>query len=219
MPIPNKDMDYPIRQSKGIVFLKNIIKSPNIIVGDYTYYSSLDSGQEFERHNVLYHDRKIGDKLIIGNFCAIAPETRFVMNGSNHRLLAISTYPFDIFGGQWSSVTPSIDQLPYKGDTIIGNDVWIGYKAVILPGVKIGSGAVIAADAVVTKDVPAYSIVGGNPAKIIRKRFSDAEITTLLKLRWWDWDIHKITEALPLITKGDVKALVEFAEANRLLEE
>ena len=218
MPIPNKDLDFPIRHSKEVVFLKNIIKSPNIIVGDYTYYSSLGDPAEFEKCNVLYHYKDLGDRLIIGKFSSISAESRFIMNGANRRLLGISTYPFNRFGGDWSEGAPSEEQLSFKGDTIIGNDVWVGYKAVILPGIKVGSGAIIAADAVVTKDVPAYSIVGGNPAKVIRKRFSDGDIEILLRITWLNLDVKYITEALPLITKGDVKALLSFAEERVLVQ-
>lgn len=211
MKIPNSEQLYPLKNYKGLVFLKNVVKSPNIIVGDYSYYDD-NSGDvvNFEK-NVLYHFDFIGDKLIIGKFCAIGSDVEFIMNGANHRMDGISTFPFNIFGGDWTKVTPMIEQLPLKGDTIIGNDVWIGYKSTILPGIRIGNGAIVAAHSVVTRNVEPYTIVGGNSAKVIRERFSNEEIKILEELAWWDWNIEKITEALHIIVSGDIKKLTEFA--------
>lgn len=213
MQIPDNKQIYPLENYKGLVFLKNVVKSPNIIVGDYSYYDdNRGDAIDFEK-NVLYHFDFIGDKLIIGKFCALGSGVEFIMNGANHRMDGISSFPFNIFGGEWQKVTPTIEQLPYKGDTIVGNDVWIGYKSTIMPGVKIGNGAIVAAHSVVTKDVQPYTIVGGNPAKAIRKRFSDEEIMALEELAWWDWDVEQITEALYLIVNSDVNKLREFAES------
>lgn len=209
MNIPNSDQIYPLGDYTKMVLINNIVKSPNIVVGDYSYYDDKEDGLNFEK-NVLYHYDFIGDKLIIGKFCAIASDVEFVMNGANHRMNGISTYPFNILGGDWVDVTPAKEDLPYKGDTIIGNDVWIGYKASIMPGVRIGDGAIIAAYSVITKDVPPYTIVGGNPAKMISKRFSEDDIERLLALSWWHWDIEKITRALPFIVGGDIDKLVSF---------
>jgi virginiamycin A acetyltransferase len=200
---------YPMEHHKKLVFLKNIITRPNIQVGDFTYYDDLVDPLLFEQ-NVLYHFDFIGDKLIIGKFCAIASGAKFIMNGANHEMTPISTYPFAIFGNGWEKINDGANldtKYPNKGDTIIGNDVWIGYNATIMPGVKIGNGAVIASQAVVTNDVPDYAIVGGNPARVIRKRFDDNAIERLLKIAWWHWDIEKITVNLLLINAADIDAL------------
>ncbi|WP_250160558.1 Vat family streptogramin A O-acetyltransferase [Pectobacterium colocasium] len=189
-----------------VCFIKNIATNPNIEIGDYTYYDDPDGAENFEQ-NVLYHYPFLGDKLIIGKFCAIARGAKFIMNGANHRLSGLSTYPFQIFGNGWEKVTPKPEELPYKGDTFIGNDVWIGYDALIMPGIRIGNGAIIASRAVVTADVPAYTIVGGNPAKILKSRFTPDVINTLEALCWWDWPIEKITRHLDIIAAGDIAAL------------
>jgi virginiamycin A acetyltransferase len=149
----------------------------------------------------------IGDKLVIGRFCALARGVKFIMNGANHKLSGISTYPFQIFGNGWETVMPAQGDLPYKGDTVIGNDVWIGYEALIMPGVKIGNGAIVAARSVVTADVPAYTIVGGNPARPIKTRFAPDVVARLEALAWWDWPVEDITRNLTLIVSGDVDAL------------
>lgn len=193
---PNKI--FPIEQIKRLCFLKNIINSPNIIVGDFTYYDDPDNVENFIK-NVLYHFDFIGDKLIIGKFCQIATGVRFIMNGGNHAINGFSTFPFKAFGNEWSDV-PLDSQS--KGDTIIGNDVWIGNSVTIMPGVKIGDGAIIATNTVVTKNVEPYTIVGGNPAVVIRKRFDEETINALLKIKWWDWDIEKITRNAKNIASG-----------------
>lgn len=187
-------------------YLKNFITSPNIEVGDYTYYDDPDGPEHFEK-NVLYHFDFIGDKLIIGKFCAIAKDVTFIMNGANHQSAGFSTYPFFIFGNGWEKSAPQPGDLPFKGDTEIGNDVWIGYNATIMPGVKIGSGAIIACKSVVTSDVPAYAVVGGNPAKIIKQRFDDKTISALLSIAWWDWSSDKITTHLDAITHNNLDVL------------
>ncbi|SCD19620.1 Xenobiotic acyltransferase (XAT) [Proteiniphilum saccharofermentans] len=214
MQIPDSNQIYPLKDYNRLVFLKNIIKSPNIIVGDYSYYDDHEDGLNFEQ-NVLYHFDFLGDKLIIGKFCAIGSNVQFIMNGANHKMDGISTFPFNIFGRNWSVITPTPEQLPFKGNTVIENDVWIGYKATIMPGVNIGNGAIIAAHSVVTKDVEPYSIVGGNPAKLIRKRFTDEQIKKLLDIAWWNWNIEKITSALPLIVNGDIRKLEEFYKSSK----
>ncbi len=187
-------------------YLKNFITSPNIEVGDYTYYDDPDGPEHFEK-NVLYHFDFIGDKLIIGKFCAIAKDVTFIMNGANHKSTGFSTYPFFIFGNGWEKSAPQPGDLPFKGNTEIGNDVWIGYNATIMPGVKIGSGAIIASKSVVTNDVPAYAVVGGNPAKIIKQRFDDKTIDALLSIAWWDWSNDKITAHLDAITQNNLDLL------------
>ncbi len=202
----NPNEKHPMKGFPQICFIKNTVSNPNIIIGDYTYYDDLEDSENFER-NVLYHFPFIGDKLIIGKFCALATGVKFIMNGANHKILGFSTYPFQIFGNGWEKVTPQPGELPNKGDTVIGNDVWIGYEAVIMPGVKIGDGAIIASKSVVTKDVLPYSVVGGNPAKEIKKRFADDVIEKLLEIAWWNWDIEKITRNLDKIVGGDIEAL------------
>ena len=187
-------------------YLKNFITSPNIEVGDYTYYDDPDGPEHFEK-NVLYHFDFIGDKLIIGKFCAIAKDVTFIMNGANHKSTGFSTYPFFIFGNGWEKSAPQPGDLPFKGNTEIGNDVWIGYNATIMPGVKIGSGAIIASKSVVTNDVPAYAVVGGNPAKIIKQRFDDKTIDALLSIAWWDWSKDKITAHLDAIIQNNLDLL------------
>jgi len=192
---------FPIKNAKRLCFLKNIIQNKNIIIGDYTYYDDPDNVENF-LNNVLYHFDFVGDKLIIGKFCQIATGVRFIMNGGNHAIDGYSTFPFAAFGNEWSEV-PLISES--KGDTIIGNDVWIGNSVTIMPGIQVGDGAIIATNSVVTKDVSAYSVVGGNPAKVIRKRFDETTIESLLEIKWWDWDIDKITKYACDIATGNLR--------------
>ena len=196
---------HPLANHERLSFLKNIITRPTIEVGDYTYYDDFDDVRNFER-NVRYHFDFIGDRLIIGRFCMIASDVTFIMNGGNHLLEAISAYPFEIFGQGWESAMEGLEY-PHKGDTIVGNDVWIGYRVTIMPGVRIGDGAIIASCAVVTRDVEPYSIVAGNPAREVRKRFAPADINRLLKLRWWDRDAAWITRHTRLLHGKDIDAL------------
>lgn len=205
MPIPDPNIAFPLPHYERLCFLKNIIQNPNIIVGDYTYYDDFEDVHNFEK-NVKYHFDFVGDQLIIGKFCMIASDVTFIMNGANHLSDAITSYPFAIFGGDWAHAMNG-KSYPSKGNTIIGNDVWIGHKATIMPGVKVGDGAIIATNATVTKDVAPYSIVGGNPAKEIKKRFTQHEIDQFLALKWWDWDIEKITDNVQLLTGKDLAPL------------
>jgi virginiamycin A acetyltransferase len=202
----NPNMRFPIPNIERVCFLKNIITNPNIIVGDYTYYDDPNGVENFNK-NVLYHFDFIGDKLIIGKFCQIATDVLFIMNGGNHSLNGLSTFPFKIFGNEWASVPLESES---KGDTVIGNDVWIGYNAVIMPGVKIADGAIIGAKSVVTSDVPPYAIVAGNPARLIRKRFDDDVIEFLLRLKWWDWPLEKITKHAIDIASGNMTNLTDL---------
>ncbi len=203
---PSPHEKHPMAGFPQVCFIRNTVKSPNIIVGDYTYYDDPDNSEDFERQ-VLYHYSFLGDKLIIGKFCAIARGATFIMNGAFHRMSSITTYPFQIFGNGWEKVMPAAQDLPFKGDTVIGNDVWIGTKAVVMPGVQIGDGAIIGAHAVVTKDVPSYAVVGGNPARVLRMRFDEETATALLAMAWWDWSVEKITEHLDVLVRGDIDAL------------
>ena len=190
-----------------ICFIQNTVSNPNILIGDYTYYDDPEDSENFER-NVLYHFPFIGDRLIIGKFCALARGVKFIMNGANHKMEGFSTYPFQIFGNGWEKVAPQSGELPYKGDTVIGNDVWIGYEAVLMPGVQVGDGAIIAAKSTVVGDVAPYTIVGGNPAKPIRQRFENDVVQALLEVAWWNWDIEKITQNLEKIVAADIEALI-----------
>lgn len=203
---PDPGNPFPMPGFPQVCFIANTIKNPNIIVGQYTYYDDPDDSAGFER-NVLYHFPFIGDKLVIGKYCAIARGAKFIMNGANHAMSGLSTYPFYIFGNGWESAAPGAGDLPWKGDTTIGNDVWIGYESLVMPGVTIGDGAIVAARSVVTGDVPPYSIVGGNPAEVIRRRFPDDVIARLLQVAWWSWPADKVTRHLQAITGGDVAAL------------
>ena len=203
---PNKTDVIPNKNISSICYIKNVIKNPNIIVGDYTYYSDIDGAENFERH-VTHHYDFIGDKLIIGKFCQIASGIEFIMNGANHYMNGISTYPFYIFGRGWEKVTPKNNSLPIKGDTIVGNDVWIGQNVTILPGVNISDGAIIGANSVVAKDIPAYCIAVGNPCTVKKKRFSDEDIQYLQSIKWWDWDIQKIFENLEILSGGNIEEI------------
>lgn len=208
--IPNPNEVFP-NEYKTSCFIKNVIKAPNIIIGDYTYYDDNKDPTGFEKNNVLFNYPEFGDKLIIGKFCSIASQTKFIMGSANHRISSVTTYPFNVFGGAWQENTPDhLSQLPFKGDIIIGNDVWIGRECIIMPGVKIGDGAIIGAYSVVTKDVPPYSVVGGNPARIIKKRFNDELIDILLKIKWWDFDDEKLVEFLPLLCDSDLEKVQQL---------
>ncbi len=205
MAAPDKDIRFPLPHYDRLCFLKNIVKSPNIIVGDYTYYDDFEDVYNFEK-NVKYHFDFIGDKLLIGKFCQIASGVTFIMNGANHLQDSVSTFPFAIFGEDWKDAMEG-KKYPTKGDTKIGNDVWVGFDATIMPGITIGDGAIIGSKSVVTKDVEPYSIVGGNPAKLIRKRFSEERIAELLDMKWWDWPVGKISENVKVLTGRDTKSI------------
>lgn len=203
---------YPRTGDKQTVYLNAVVKDPSIEVGDYTIYNDFVSDPLlFERNNVLYHYPINHERLIIGKFCSIACGTKFLFNCANHTLQSLSTYTFPLFYEDWDLEKADVAKAwDNKGDIVIGNDVWIGYEAVIMAGVHIGNGAIIAARAVVTKDVPPYTIVGGVPARPIRKRFGEAVIQKLEALRWWDWPVEKIRRYLPLLTGGEVDGLPEM---------
>ncbi len=209
---PDPANPHPLPGFPQVCFLRNIVKNPNIVIGDYTYYDDPEDVGNFER-NVLYHFPFIGDKLVIGRFCAIARGVKFIMNGANHQMNAFSTYPFYIFGGGWEKSMPAPGELPFKGDTVIGNDVWIGYDSLLMPGVNVGNGAIIAARSVVVADVPAYTVVGGNPARTIRQRFPDDVVAALESIAWWDWPVEHISQHLPAIMAADIQTLRAAADA------
>ncbi len=204
---PDKNVKFPLENYDRLCFLKNVVKNPNIKVGDFTYYDDFENVENFEK-NVKYLFDFVGDKLIIGKFCMIASDVKFIMNGANHMTDSLSTYPFAIFGNGWENAMEG-KAYPKKGNITIGNDVWIGYNATIMAGVTIGDGAIIATNSTVIKDVEPYSVVGGNPAKEIKKRFSKEVITKLLKLQWWNWDIQKITKNIQNLTDNEIENLVE----------
>ena len=201
---PNPNKIFPNRKIKTITNVKPAIKNKNIIVGDFTYFANTD----FEKH-VTHHYDFIGDKLIIGKFCQIAAGVNFVMNGANHQMNAVTTFPFYIFE-DWKQKVPPLNKMPLKGDTIIGNDVWIGQNVTILPGVHIGDGAIIGLNSVVGSDVAPYTIVAGNPAKVIRKRFDNQLIKLLLKLKWWDKSIKEINDLIPILTDNNLVEVKKF---------
>jgi virginiamycin A acetyltransferase len=203
---PDPRTTHPMTGFPRVCFVKNTVSNPNLEIGDFTYYDDPDDSEDFER-NVLYHYPFIGDKLIIGKFCAIAQGVKFIMNGANHKTSGFSSFPFSIFGNGWERVVPEPGELPYKGDTIIGNDVWLGYESVIMPGTRIGHGAIIASKSVVTGRVPPYCIYAGNPAQQLMQRFSTDTIAALLEIAWWDWDIAKITRNLEIVVGADLEAL------------
>jgi virginiamycin A acetyltransferase len=196
---PDPNTIFPVPNIKTVTYIKPTIKNPNIIVGDFTYFADVD----FEKH-VTHHYDFIGDKLIIGKFCQIGAGVEFVMNGANHQMNTVSTFPFYIMEG-FKQEPPAKTDLPLKGDTMVGNDVWIGQNVTILPGVHIGDGAIIGADSVVGSNVEPYTIVVGNPAKPIRKRFDDELIELLLKFQWWNRPIEEINKLIPLLTSSDLK--------------
>lgn len=206
---PDPNAIYPNEAIKSICYIKNVVTRPNIIVGDYTYYDDLNGAEKFEEH-VTHHYEFIEDKLIIGKFCAIAKGIEFVMNGANHRMHSVTTYPFNIMGNGWEKSNPALADLPLKGDTVIGNDVWIGQNVTVMPGVHIGDGAIIAANSVVVKDVPPYHIAGGNPSRVIKKRFDDELIDHLLAIQWWDWPARKIFDHLETLCSGDLTKIKEI---------
>ena len=208
MANPNKV--YPWSDDCQTVYLQSVVTDPGIEVGPYTmYHDFVHDPRDFQRNNVLYHYPINGDRLRIGKFCSIACGAKFLFTSANHTLASLSTYPFPLFWEEWdlpwSELTQAWDK---RGDIVIGNDVWIGYEAVILSGVTIGDGAIIGARAVVTHDVPPYTIVGGVPARTIRPRYDAAVISRLLQLRWWDWPEARIAEKLPAIRAGDLQGLL-----------
>lgn len=208
----NPNLIYPRSGDRQTVYLKNVVSDSNIEVGDFTIYNDfVNDPRDFEKNNVLYHYPINGDRLKIGRFCSIACGAKFLFTSGNHTLRSLSTYTFLIFFDEWNLDKSRIcEAWDNKGDIELGNDVWVGYEAVIMSGVKIGSGAIIGTRAVVTKDVPPYTVAAGVPAKPIRRRFDDSTIETLEKLRWWDWRDEKLAAAIDAIQTGNIKQLVEI---------
>jgi virginiamycin A acetyltransferase len=199
-----------------VVLLKPLITSSTIEVGDYTYYDDPDDATEFERRNVLYSYGE--ERLVIGKYCALGAGTTFIMAGANHLTTGVSTFPFTIFGGAWAESTVDLMLAnPSKGDTVVGNDVWFGYRSMVMPGVTIGHGAIVATGAVVVADVPPYTVVGGNPAKAVKVRYSEEEVDLLLRAAWWDWPVELVTEHVRTIMSGTPADVGEIARVNGLL--
>lgn len=195
----NPDEIYPVSGTRSVTYVKPTVTRTNIIVGEFTYFSD----EDFESH-VTHHYDFNGDRLIIGKFCQIAAGVNFIMNGANHQMNAVSTFPFYIFSG-WQQEAPPMSEMPLKGDTVVGNDVWIGQNATILPGVRIGDGAIIGANSTVGSDVEPYTIVAGNPARVIRKRFDDELIEVLEEVKWWDLPADEINELIPILSCSDLE--------------
>lgn len=201
---PSPETIYPIANYKNEINVKPTIRNKNIIVGDFTYIAD----KEFENHVTHLYEWN-NDKLIIGKFCQIASGVEFIMNGANHQMNSITTFPFFSLD-KWGAKTPDKKDMPLKGDTIIGNDVWIGQNAVIMPGVRVGDGAIIGCNSVVSKDVEPYTIVAGNPIRVIRKRFNDELIKLLENFKWWDKPIDEIMKLIPILTNSDLNETKRF---------
>lgn len=215
--IPDPNVIFP-NEYKTSCYIKNVVTAPNIFIGDYTYYDDTHAPEDFETNNVLFNYPEFGDKLVIGKFCAIASGTKFIMGPANHRISSFTTYPFHVFGGLWQKNTPPhLSQLPHKGDIRIGNDVWLGRECTVMPGAEIGDGSIAAACSVITGKFPPYSLIGGNPARLIRRRFNEERIHFLLRLKWWDLPPEELSEILPLLCDPDLeKAEEELRRRYRL---
>ncbi|WP_236540131.1 CatB-related O-acetyltransferase [Spiractinospora alimapuensis] len=212
MSLPDPNVLHPWPEQPRVALLKPLVESPLIEAGEFSYYDDPDDPTAFESRNVLYHYGP--EKLVIGKFCAFGTGVRFIMNGANHRMDGPSTFPFPMMGGTWGERFDLLTDLPVRGDTVIGNDVWLGYEAMVMPGVRIGNGAIVAARSVVTSDVPDYGIVGGNPAELIRRRFDDHDVDRLLAIAWWDWPLEHITAHLTEIMSGSVDELAGAAPVS-----
>ena len=206
---PDPDAKAPMPSAPNVAFLRPFAAGrPNVEIGEYTYFDSGGAPERFFEDNVLYHFEFFGDRLVIGRFCMIARGVRFVMNGGTHAMSGFSTYPFNVFGGGWEEgFRESTWTDEHRGDTRLDHDIWLGRDATVMPGVRIGSGAIIGACAVVTKDVPPYAVVAGNPGRVVKMRFDGATVTALLEIAWWDWDAEKIMRNLDAIRGADLDAL------------
>lgn len=213
--IPDPTVTHPLPEFDRVVFLKPLIASEKIQVGDYTYYDDPVAAERFETDNVLYSYGE--ERLVIGRYCALATGTTFLMAGADHPMLGVSTFPFGIFGGEWRDRTLDLVMArESRGDTVVGNDVWFGYRTLIMPGVRIGDGAIIASGSVVTSDVEPYTIVGGNPAKPIRRRYEPAQVDALLRAAWWDWPVELVTEHARAIMAGTPEDIAAIAAEHGL---
>jgi virginiamycin A acetyltransferase len=210
---PDPTVRHPVAGHPRVVFLKAVVDRPNIVVGDFSYYDDPVAPERFQDDCVLHHYDFLGDRLVIGRYVAIASGVRFVMNGANHATTGFSTFPFQIFGHGWEADFDfATIQAGLKGDTVVGDDVWIGMEATVMPGVTIGPGAIVAAKSVVTRDVPAYAVVAGNPARVVRRRFPDDVVDALVEIAWWNWPVERVTRHLKAIMGADLSALRRAAE-------
>jgi virginiamycin A acetyltransferase len=215
-PIPDPMTVHPVAGHERVAFLKPVVTDPRIEVGEYTYYDDPHGAVDFERKAFLY---AVGpERLVIGRYCAIATGVRFVMPGGNHADLGPSTFPFGIFGGDWAGTMDLVMSAPSRGDTIVGHDVWLGYQALVMPGVNIGHGAVVASASLVAGDVEPYAIVAGNPARVVRMRYEGEERDRLLRAAWWDWPVELVTEHARAIMAGEPVELERIASENGLLK-
>jgi virginiamycin A acetyltransferase len=216
MPAPDPSTIHPVAGQERVVFLKPVVKSPKIEVGDYTYYDDPAGAEQFEERAVLYAYGP--ERLVIGRYCALAEGVRFVMSGANHPMLGPSTFPFGIFGGEWAERTLDLVYgAASRGDTVVGSDVWLGYRALVMPGARIGHGATVAAASVVVGDLPPYAIAGGNPARVLRMRYPEDDVERLLRAAWWDWPVELVTEHARTIMSGTPEELERIAGDNGLL--
>jgi virginiamycin A acetyltransferase len=218
MPIaPDPLTIHPLPDHPRVVFLRAVVRSPAIEVGDYSYYDDPDGAEAFETRNVLYAYGR--ERLVIGRYCALATGVRFIMGGANHSMAGASTFPFTIFGGAWAERTLDLlEAIPTRGNTVVGHDVWLGYQAIVMPGVRIGDGAVVAAGSVVGSDVPDYGIVAGNPARLVRRRYDDDGVERLLRAAWWHWPVELVTEHVRTIMAGGPEEVERVAREHGLLD-
>ena len=213
MAIPDPTQVHPLPHTDRVVFLKPIVTSEKIEVGDYTYYDDADDPLAWEQNNVLYAYGP--ERLVIGRYCALAEGSRFVMAGANHAMLGPSAFPFGIFGGTWAETTMDLVMgAPSRGDTVVGHDVWLGYGTLVMPGVTIGHGAVVAAGSVVVGDIPPYAIAGGSPARVVRMRYKPEDVERLLRAAWWDWPVELVTEHARTIMGGTPAELERIATSS-----
>lgn len=219
MPIfPDPTTTHPLEGHKRVVFLKPLVRSPLISVGEFSYFDDPDDPTGFERNSVLYSYGP--ERLVIGRYCALAAGVRFIMNGANHKVDGPSTFPFAIFGGDWAERTLDLFQgLPNRGDTVVGNDVWIGHGATVMPGVRIGDGAIVGTGSVVASDVLPYGVVAGNPARTLRRRFDDADVDRMLRAAWWDWPADLVTRHVRELASGSPREIERIAQEAGLLSE
>jgi virginiamycin A acetyltransferase len=212
--IPDPSQLHPLPHTDRVVFLKPVLAGEEKIeVGDYTYYDDPGDPTGFAQNNVLYAYGP--ERLIIGSYCALAEGVRFVMAGANHPMLGPSTFPFGIFGGTWADTTMDLVMgAPSRGDTVVGSDVWLGYRSLVMPGVQIGHGAIVAAGSVVTGDIPPYAIAGGNPARVLRMRYDEDDVARLLRAAWWDWPVALVTEHARNIMSGTPAELERIATSR-----
>jgi virginiamycin A acetyltransferase len=216
LPAPDPTVLHPIAGQRRVVFLRPLVQSANVGVGEYTYYDSDGDSLAFERDAALYAFGP--ERLIVGRFCAIASGVRFLMPGANHADRGPSTFPFGVFGPPWETTMDIVMSAPSRGDTVVGHDVWLGYSALVLPGVTIGHGAVVAAGSVVARDVPSYAVVAGNPAQVVRSRFSEEDVERLLRAAWWNWPIDLVTDHARTIMTGTAAELDRIASEHGLRE-